>query len=122
MLANTTQVYPEDRGTNYAVRLGEQAAAELLRALADRDGLPHVGVDRAVDLVRPGLLELLAVGAGALVRGVEPLRARADRDVVRRRVAEVPDVTFVPFETESEAGENAKSSIVTDFVAARGAA
>jgi protoporphyrinogen oxidase len=28
-LANTTQVYPEDRGTNYAVRLGEQAAAEI---------------------------------------------------------------------------------------------
>ena len=26
LLANTTQVYPEDRGTNYAVRLGEQAA------------------------------------------------------------------------------------------------
>ncbi len=32
VLANTTQVYPEDRGTNYAVRLGEQAAAELLTA------------------------------------------------------------------------------------------
>ena len=30
LLANTTQVYPEDRGTNYAVRQGEQAAAELL--------------------------------------------------------------------------------------------
>jgi hypothetical protein len=30
VLANTTQVYPEDRGTNYAVRLGEQAAAALL--------------------------------------------------------------------------------------------
>ena len=29
VLANTTQVYPEDRGTNYAVRLGEQAAAVL---------------------------------------------------------------------------------------------
>ena len=29
-LANTTQVYPEDRGTNYAVRLGEQAAAAIL--------------------------------------------------------------------------------------------
>jgi protoporphyrinogen oxidase len=28
--ANTTQVYPEDRGTNYAVRLGEQAAEALL--------------------------------------------------------------------------------------------
>jgi protoporphyrinogen oxidase len=31
LLANTTQVYPEDRGTNYAVRLGEDAARELLR-------------------------------------------------------------------------------------------
>ena len=30
MLANTTQIYPEDRGTNYSVRLGEQAARELL--------------------------------------------------------------------------------------------
>lgn len=26
-LANTTQIYPEDRGTNYSVRLGEQVAA-----------------------------------------------------------------------------------------------
>ena len=31
LLANTTQIYPEDRGTNYAVRLGDQAAAEVLR-------------------------------------------------------------------------------------------
>jgi protoporphyrinogen oxidase len=30
VLANTTQIYPEDRGTNYAVRLGGDAAAELL--------------------------------------------------------------------------------------------
>ena len=30
VLANTTQVYPEDRGTNYAVRLGEQAARAVL--------------------------------------------------------------------------------------------
>ena len=30
LLANTTQVYPEDRGTNYAVRLGDQAAKEIL--------------------------------------------------------------------------------------------
>ena len=29
VLANTTQVYPEDRGTNYAVRLGAEAAAAL---------------------------------------------------------------------------------------------
>jgi protoporphyrinogen oxidase len=30
ILANTTQVYPEDRGTNYAVRLGDEAAREIL--------------------------------------------------------------------------------------------
>ena len=30
VLANTTQVYPEDRGTNYAVRLGGEAAQALL--------------------------------------------------------------------------------------------
>jgi protoporphyrinogen oxidase len=29
VLANTTQVYPEDRGTNYAVRLGDDAARAL---------------------------------------------------------------------------------------------
>jgi protoporphyrinogen oxidase len=29
-LANTTQVYPEDRGTNYAVRLGGQAARAVI--------------------------------------------------------------------------------------------
>jgi protoporphyrinogen oxidase len=29
-LANTTQVYPEDRGTNYAVRLGDQVAEAVL--------------------------------------------------------------------------------------------
>jgi protoporphyrinogen oxidase len=30
VLANTTQIYPEDRGTNYSVRLGTDAADELL--------------------------------------------------------------------------------------------
>jgi protoporphyrinogen oxidase len=30
VLANTTQIYPEDRGTNYAVRLGDDAARALL--------------------------------------------------------------------------------------------
>ena len=30
VLANTTQVYPEDRGTNYAVRLGDQATEAVL--------------------------------------------------------------------------------------------
>jgi protoporphyrinogen oxidase len=31
VLANTTQIYPEDRGTNYAVRLGDEAAEAVLR-------------------------------------------------------------------------------------------
>ena len=30
ILANTTQIYPEDRGTNYSVRLGEDAVRTLL--------------------------------------------------------------------------------------------
>jgi hypothetical protein len=30
VLANTTQIYPEDRGTNYSVRLGTDAARALL--------------------------------------------------------------------------------------------
>jgi protoporphyrinogen oxidase len=29
ILANTTQIYPEDRGTNYSVRLGDEAVAAL---------------------------------------------------------------------------------------------
>jgi len=36
MLANTTQVYPDDRGTNYAVREAEEVVAALL------SGLGHV--------------------------------------------------------------------------------
>jgi protoporphyrinogen oxidase len=32
VLANTTQIYPEDRGTNYSVRLGTDAARALLDA------------------------------------------------------------------------------------------
>ena len=42
VLANTTQIYPEDRGTNYSVRLGWDAAAALL-AHPRRDGLAAVG-------------------------------------------------------------------------------
>ena len=33
-LANTTQIYPEDRGTNYSVRLGNQIAAIVSADLA----------------------------------------------------------------------------------------
>ena len=29
VLANTTQIYPEDRGTNYSVELGDRAVAAL---------------------------------------------------------------------------------------------
>lgn len=34
-LANTTQIYPEDRGTNYAVRLGEQVSKRILDSISD---------------------------------------------------------------------------------------
>ena len=34
VLANTTQIYPEDRGTNYSVRLGDQAAEALIASVA----------------------------------------------------------------------------------------
>ena len=34
ILANTTQIYPEDRGTNYAVRLADQAVDALMRSTA----------------------------------------------------------------------------------------
>ena len=30
LLANTTQIFPEDRGTNYAVRLGREAAIAVM--------------------------------------------------------------------------------------------
>ncbi len=33
-LANTTQIYPEDRGTNYSVRLGNQIAGIVADDLA----------------------------------------------------------------------------------------
>jgi hypothetical protein len=34
VLANTTQIFPEDRGTNYGVRLGERAALAIDPAAA----------------------------------------------------------------------------------------
>ena len=30
-LANTTQIYPEDRGTNYSIRMGREVAASMLQ-------------------------------------------------------------------------------------------
>ncbi len=35
-LANTTQIYPEDRGTNYAVRLGEDVSKRILKDIETR--------------------------------------------------------------------------------------
>ena len=34
-LANTTQIYPEDRGTNYSVRMGREVAAMMIEDIAD---------------------------------------------------------------------------------------
>jgi protoporphyrinogen oxidase len=42
-LINTTQIYPEDRGTNYAVRLGRQVAALILGTSSAERYLPMIG-------------------------------------------------------------------------------
>jgi len=57
ILANTTQIYPEDRGTNYAVRLGEDARRALLQDVA-------VDVPGGAGGVGPG--EVRRSGSGAL--------------------------------------------------------
>ena len=47
VLANTTQIFPEDRGTNYAVREGDEAARAML------DWLPRYDPDRGNRLPHP---------------------------------------------------------------------
>ena len=42
VLANTSQIYPEDRGTNYAVRMGHEAADRLTRAVPAAVDAPGV--------------------------------------------------------------------------------
>ncbi len=42
-LTNTTQIYPEDRGTNYAVRLGRQVAALMLGKSGATSYVPMIG-------------------------------------------------------------------------------
>lgn len=42
-LVNTTQIYPEDRGTNYAVRLGRQVAALILGKSSAERYVPMIG-------------------------------------------------------------------------------
>lgn len=42
-LINTTQIYPEDRGTNYAVRLGRQVAALILGLSGATSYVPMIG-------------------------------------------------------------------------------
>jgi protoporphyrinogen oxidase len=46
-LANTSQIYPEDRGTNYSVRLGNRIAALVTEDLAGRDGAAGDGASNA---------------------------------------------------------------------------
>ncbi len=49
-LANTTQIYPEDRGTNYSVRLGRKVAQIMLedKSLPVRDELPLATISNSV--------------------------------------------------------------------------
>ena len=42
VLANTTQIFPEDRGTNYAVREGDEAAGPCWNGCpANESDAPH---------------------------------------------------------------------------------
>ncbi len=45
-LNNTTQIYPEDRGTNYAVRLGRQVAALILGKSSSTVYVPMIGTGK----------------------------------------------------------------------------
>ena len=42
-LANTTQIYPEDRGQNYSIRMGRRVAREALEEEARRSPAPPAG-------------------------------------------------------------------------------
>ena len=120
VLANTTQVYPEDRGTNYAVRLGEQAARRAARAASrPRSSAACRGGCVQCSSVGAGLLELVLVGAAASSSWTLNFTGPdIDRDVVGRGVARNSHLTFVPFAIESDAGLNAKSSTFTVRLAA----
>ena len=42
-LNTMAQIYPEDRGTNYAVRYGRKVAREILASLSTAPGEPEIG-------------------------------------------------------------------------------
>jgi hypothetical protein len=42
-LTTMAQVYPEDRGTNYAIREGRRSGVELAHALAEARGSASLG-------------------------------------------------------------------------------
>ena len=54
-LANTTQIYPEDRGTNYSVRLGRK----VIRMVLDDKGFPTTG-----ELPKPPIPSSFTVSGG----------------------------------------------------------
>ena len=48
-LANTTQIYPEDRGTNYSIKLGEDVATLIVDDLAAGRITPAASISSIVD-------------------------------------------------------------------------
>ncbi len=52
-LINTTQIYPEDRGTNYAVRLGRQVAALMLGTSSSERYVPMIGTGKRPEPFHP---------------------------------------------------------------------
>src|SRR5712691_1139381 len=53
-LVNTTQIYPEDRGTNYAVRLGRQVAALILGKSTAERYVPMIGTGKRPEAFEVG--------------------------------------------------------------------
>ena len=87
VLANTTQVYPEDRGTNYAVRLGEEAAAGGARMTAL--GVDVGGTFTDAVLVGPdGMVTAKVLSTARQEEGV----VAAAREVLERAGVEPGDV------------------------------
>ena len=75
VLANTTQIYPEDRGTNYAVRLGGEAARALLAAAA-RVPSAAAGSPRGPD--RGGIMDVNPIELQKHLKGVDYPATRDD--------------------------------------------